>query len=238
MQQAARVADTTAFMLDGELVEHGADRRDLHQPERPPHRGVRHREVRVIAWRRADALPASELPSSRTQALGGLDLVVEQLDRTLEALEHQDVELAADGHRRRRPRRRALPRGPPGHPVAARAAGAGRGRPAARRGAAARDQARRAHGRPVREHRQADPALGPRAAGARRRCSSTLLRDGRAARARRSCRPSAASPMRDVDAGRGPRAPGPRDQPPQPRDLPRWPSRSATTPTRASGRCT
>jgi len=28
-------------------------------------------------------------------ALGGLDLVVEQLDRTLEALEHQDVELAS-----------------------------------------------------------------------------------------------------------------------------------------------
>ena len=30
----------------------------------------------------------------RGQALGGLDMVVEQLDRALEALEHQDVELA------------------------------------------------------------------------------------------------------------------------------------------------
>ena len=30
-----------------------------------------------------------------TSALGGLDIVVEQLDRTLEALEHQDVELAS-----------------------------------------------------------------------------------------------------------------------------------------------
>ena len=33
MQQAARVADSTAFMLDGELVEVGADREDLHQPD-------------------------------------------------------------------------------------------------------------------------------------------------------------------------------------------------------------
>jgi phosphate transport system protein len=36
-----------------------------------------------------------ELRSLEQYALGGLDLVVEQLDRTLEALRHQDVELAA-----------------------------------------------------------------------------------------------------------------------------------------------
>src|SRR5204862_5556571 len=30
-----------------------------------------------------------------SDALGGLDIVVEQLDRTLEAMEHQDVELAS-----------------------------------------------------------------------------------------------------------------------------------------------
>jgi phosphate transport system protein len=35
-----------------------------------------------------------ELSRLEDQALGGLDLVVETLDRTLEALEHQDVELA------------------------------------------------------------------------------------------------------------------------------------------------
>jgi phosphate transport system protein len=35
-----------------------------------------------------------ELRELEIHALGGLDLVVEQLDRTLEALEHQDVELA------------------------------------------------------------------------------------------------------------------------------------------------
>ncbi len=47
MQQAARVADKTAFMLSGELVEVDADGEDLHQPGRLPHRGVRHRQVRV-----------------------------------------------------------------------------------------------------------------------------------------------------------------------------------------------
>ncbi len=35
-----------------------------------------------------------QLQELETHALGGLDLVVEQLDRTMEALEHQDVELA------------------------------------------------------------------------------------------------------------------------------------------------
>jgi phosphate transport system protein len=36
----------------------------------------------------------AELQKLETQALGGLDMVIEQLDRVLEALEHQDVELA------------------------------------------------------------------------------------------------------------------------------------------------
>ncbi len=36
----------------------------------------------------------AELQDLEQQALGGLDIVVEQLDRVLEALEHQDVELA------------------------------------------------------------------------------------------------------------------------------------------------
>ena len=42
MQQAARVANTTAFMLEGELVEHARDQRDLHQPEGRAHRALRH----------------------------------------------------------------------------------------------------------------------------------------------------------------------------------------------------
>src|SRR3954454_19689326 len=38
---------------------------------------------------------SEELERVEEQALGGLDLVVGQLDRVLEALQHQDVELAA-----------------------------------------------------------------------------------------------------------------------------------------------
>jgi phosphate transport system protein len=37
----------------------------------------------------------TQLAELEASALGGLDMVVEQLDRTLEALEHQDVELAS-----------------------------------------------------------------------------------------------------------------------------------------------
>ena len=33
MQQAARVADTTAFMLDGELIEHGPTNKIFTNPE-------------------------------------------------------------------------------------------------------------------------------------------------------------------------------------------------------------
>ena len=177
MQQAARVSDLTAFFtvdLDddgkhrtGAVVEYDDDRQDLHQPGRQAHRGLRHRQVRLVpAWRTPLAGSTSSRSSSgsRSQALGGLDLVVSALDRTMEALEHQDIELASiviadddriDGrylevHQ--------------GDPLAARAAGAGGRRPAARRGAAARHQARRAHGRPVREHRQDAPAVRPRAA--------------------------------------------------------------------------
>ena len=36
-----------------------------------------------------------ELRDLEVQALGGIDLVVKTLDRTLEALEHRDIELAA-----------------------------------------------------------------------------------------------------------------------------------------------
>ena len=49
MQQAARVADTTAFMLDGELVEHGPTDEIFTKPERLAHRAVRDGEVRLIA---------------------------------------------------------------------------------------------------------------------------------------------------------------------------------------------
>ncbi len=100
-----------------------------------------------------------QLQELETRALGGLDVVVEQLDRTLEALAHQDVELAqmviADDDR-------VDGRYLEVHQgilslLATQAPVAGDLRLVA--ALSARDHARRAHGRPVREHRQADPPV-------------------------------------------------------------------------------
>ena len=177
-----------------------------------------------------------QLLELQERALGGLDLVVEQLDRVMEALNHQDVELAQmviadddrlDG-RYLEVHQGILSLLALQAPVA--------GRPAPRGRAVARDHARRADGRSVREHRQADPPLRPRAAGAPRG-ARRAPEDGRAGAlgghpvARRLLRARRRT-------GRGPGAPGPRDQPPEPRHLPHGASRSARTPTRASGRCT
>ena len=193
----------------------------------------------MATWpRRHDPLPGGARASSSEQALGGLDLVVDALDRALEARRAPGRRAGRDRHRRRRPHRRPLPRGPPGDPVAARAAGAGGRRPAL--------VAALLH---VIKHveRMGDqcvniakliPLDGPRAA---RPTPSMLERDradGPAARAevgpgQAGVRASATSTL-----AAGPRAPGRRDRPAQPRGLPaaRW--RSATTPTGASGRCT
>ena len=93
-----------------------ADREDLHEPRRPAHRGVRHRQVRLMPWPRRDPQHfQQELARARGARRSAASTSSStQLDRTLEALEHQDVELRARRHRRRRPHRRPLPRGPPG----------------------------------------------------------------------------------------------------------------------------
>ena len=48
MQQAARIADTTAFMLEGELIEHGPTNKIFTNPERRADRALRHRQVRIV----------------------------------------------------------------------------------------------------------------------------------------------------------------------------------------------
>jgi ABC-type dipeptide/oligopeptide/nickel transport system ATPase component len=48
MQQAARVAENTGFFLMGKLVEFAPDHKDLHEPLGQTHRGLHHREVRMI----------------------------------------------------------------------------------------------------------------------------------------------------------------------------------------------
>ena len=102
MQQAARASDITAFFNLEETGKPGPagrdrrDREDLHQPDasrRPRTTSAggsaerrRCRAVRVEYQEELEQLEAS--------ALGGLDLVSAALGRTLEAVEHQDVELA------------------------------------------------------------------------------------------------------------------------------------------------
>ena len=48
LQQAARVSDRTAFFWLGKLVEYGAHRRPLHDAPREAHRGLHHREIRLV----------------------------------------------------------------------------------------------------------------------------------------------------------------------------------------------
>ena len=71
------------------------DREDLHEPERPANRGLRDRQGRLMAREREPRpLPRGARSRSRSSALDGLDLVVAALDRTVEAVQHQDIELA------------------------------------------------------------------------------------------------------------------------------------------------
>ena len=99
MQQAARVADTTAFMLERRAGRGRADREDLHQPRRLAHRGVRHRASSGDAMPRHGpatlALPGGAARPRGAGARAGSTWSSRTLDRALEALEHQDVELAA-----------------------------------------------------------------------------------------------------------------------------------------------
>ena len=108
MQQAARVSDMTAFLiveLDSDREEplgpgHRVrrHREDLHQPGRQAHRGLRLGQGRLT---RASGMPEEarlhyqeELQALEERALDGLDLVVQALDRAIEAVQHQDTELA------------------------------------------------------------------------------------------------------------------------------------------------
>ena len=47
MQQAARVSDSTAFMLTGRICRIQPDAADLHHADRPAHGSLHHRPVRM-----------------------------------------------------------------------------------------------------------------------------------------------------------------------------------------------
>ena len=104
MQQAARVSDKTAFFtveLGRRRAPHRPCRRvrrhreDLHQPVRLAHGGVRDRQGR-LAWPTPPA-PTSRTSSrrSRSRRSAGSTWSSTALDRALETVQHQDVELAS-----------------------------------------------------------------------------------------------------------------------------------------------
>ena len=160
MQQAGRVADTTAFMLSGDLVEVDETEKIFTKPDRRADRAVRDREVRLMG-QQTRAEFRDELARLEERGLDGLNLVTVALDRTMEAVQHQDIELAElviadddviDG-RYLEIHQSILTL------LATQAPGGDR--PAPDRGDAARDEEHRADGRSVREHRQDDPPRRP-----------------------------------------------------------------------------
>ncbi|CAA9520043.1 MAG: Phosphate transport system regulatory protein PhoU, partial [uncultured Solirubrobacterales bacterium] len=119
--------------------------------------------------------------------------------------------------RRRRPHRRALPRGAPGHPLPDGPPGSRGLRPAADRRTARPHSQLRAHGRPVRQYLEARAAGGPRAAG-RGGDPHADRADGAPGDLAGGSVQAGVLPARRP-ARRGSRPPGRRDRPSQPRDL-------------------
>ena len=159
MQQAARVADMTAFFsLEVPKGPGTGSSSSTTRPRRssptPPTSGRRttspdgsadarafHEELAELearSRRRATSSSARCAPAERTGA--------------------QDVELADEVIALRRRDRRALPRDRGGHPEPARTTDAGRGRPASRARDPPRQPPPRADGRPLRDDREAGQA--------------------------------------------------------------------------------
>ena len=120
MQQAARVANSTAFMLERRADRARADERDLHQPEGRADRALRDRQVRLAAGRAMqetrhqyrETLRELEKPGARrTRPRDPAARPRARVDQL------PGRRARRDGRRRRRPDRRPLPRGPPGRAV-------------------------------------------------------------------------------------------------------------------------
>ena len=238
MQQAARVAEMTAFFSldvkdDGSRARHPRrvrrDREDLHAAVRRAHRGLRHRAVRMRASRSSEELAQLE---AALQEEG--DLVLRALRSALNALARGDDELADEVIALRRRGRPPLPRDREGRPVAARPPDAGRDRPAARARDPARQPPPRADGRLLRDGREADEADGRPRRRATTRIAQLDRGHGPARRAddpRRARRrsPTATSTKAQI-ARRARRA----DRPREPATRSRTCSRSATRRASAS----
>ena len=165
MQQAARVADMTAF-FSVEIARRRQgptrhprrvrpDDEDLHEPRRQAHRGLRHGAVRMRAELQSD-LDALEASFQETG-----EIVLRAIRGARRRAAHTGRRALRRGHRVRRRDRRPLHGDREPDPARARASDARCHRPPARARAPPLDDPRRAHGRPVRDDRQADEALEP-----------------------------------------------------------------------------
>ena len=160
MQQAARVADLTAFFSlevheDGRGTESSSSttRRRRSSRSRPT------RGPRTTSPDDSDE-DLSRMSSTRTEATlqEEGELVLRALRGAMNALWEQDTELADEVIAFDDEIDEMLPQHPGGNPGPARAADAGRGRPAARARAAPLEPPPRAHGRLLRDDREADEA--------------------------------------------------------------------------------
>ena len=102
MQQAARVSDKTAFFTvevsdddhrTGRVVEFDDTEKIFTNPS-DSRTGVRHRQGRLVACPTRPA-PSSRSSQNSSTRHSGLPMVVTALDRAIETVQHQDVELAA-----------------------------------------------------------------------------------------------------------------------------------------------
>ena len=176
----------------------------------------------------AHALPRGAAQGSRSRRSARSTWSSATLDRTLEALAAPGHRARLDRHRRRRPHRRPLPRGPPGHPLPARHSRR-RWPPTCALVAALLHVIKHVErmGDQCVNIAKLLPHRRPRAAGRRARCSPPSMRMGELARS--EVAPGQAglrAPRRRPR--RGPRAPGRGDQQAQPRRLPHGGRRSAT----------
>ena len=106
MQQAARVSDMTAFFTvelhdegrdrDGRGRRVRRDRQDLHQPRRQAHRGLRHRQVRLVPWpTRIGSTSRRSSPGSRSRRSARSTSWSRRSTARSRRSHHRDIELAA-----------------------------------------------------------------------------------------------------------------------------------------------
>jgi len=93
MQQAARVSDVTAFMLDGDLVEVDETEKIFTNPSDERTEQVRGREVRLMATEGRLHL-RDDIRELEKRALSAMDIVADQIDRSMRVVVDRDFAMA------------------------------------------------------------------------------------------------------------------------------------------------